>query len=897
MEDNDRQSASSKGSHDDSGEASRADYSTVPLNIFSASPEGPLETSSLHGSAVEGKANAEEGHVEAAVVVDSPAVEPSVYVDVSEVPIMDPNGHPIVANEPVLQDDDFSSAIESISNLSQSNNGINRNSSSEEMLSSLKVPESKLGKARRSLKQIIWNKLIPTLGQEDELVDEFPSFVITPEITSTSELCQKTSEQPLTEISPIEGIIAPITRKRRKSKPPSLFRLAMSLIRKEVSTRKSSSSLTANYGSSFAAMDDCHVDVHSQHYMLPSNIHLDHKPSIASSSVLAPETRNGLTGRRVTDGNTLTASSVMLPGGSSVTLKSSLLRNQSGKSTSKLSSLRVDLDDGAKRLRDANFKSSRSLAGSFFLIPGGEKTSQNDSHRILQGLAGMESISGDLYGLPNTADICSKTHSRPKLPRKTGKLGDEESTQLPTLNSLLQDSGERDFEVLEQQAKKDFELQNSKFSDQNKRPSYIPRPVSNRNDPKELKYRIEIVPLSLVQTENDTVKQDKEGDPVDLQSNEITAAKEQRKSASRSKLNAESAPGSPGKARKSGKRHMSTVGRQVTVLRRDGFGTEGSFSSRFPVAGVTNSNEHVLVQRGGKSAQSDVMEAFLSTHHPMSPKARTPHTRARHPPGPNLPPLEPRPITALLKTRFYRDTSDECDKPAGTHPSDPDATLGSYAQPLPITRYVPLRQKQPSQRAAKLRKLRAQREADLHRAYLGNTAVCPSRFLRRTANVITGARENALVFGGAVQGLAPTFNGAAPSHQVYANLGRVHWQEYSCCDDARAKNIAGGAKNGSTRSMIDDLLRRNGIQRIQLAETDAKKKSCERSEKYDAGKASAISVLRAVENVACVHSETVERKVSLGGGFIYNKNRRRTIAEGVSANSLANSLIIEAVAI
>ncbi|KAJ3070794.1 hypothetical protein HDU98_006207, partial [Podochytrium sp. JEL0797] len=94
---------------------------------------------------------------------------------------------------------------------------------------------------------------------------------------------------------------APIALVEEKQK--KLLKMIGVLFMKKGTVRavKRSSMLSANFGSSFAAAEDggAEVNVNVLNYQLPANLHLDFKPTLAGSSVLAPDFRNGLNGRKM----------------------------------------------------------------------------------------------------------------------------------------------------------------------------------------------------------------------------------------------------------------------------------------------------------------------------------------------------------------------------------------------------------------------------------------------------------------------------------------------------------------------------------------------------------------------------------------------------------------------
>ncbi|KAJ3194709.1 hypothetical protein HK101_002131 [Irineochytrium annulatum] len=141
-------------------------------------------------------------------------------------------------------------------------------------------------------------------------------------------------------------------------------------------------------------------------------------------------------------------------------------------------------------------------------------------------------------------------------------------------------------------------------------------------------------------------------------------------------------------------------------------------------------------------------------------------------PGPNLPSLESRPFTQHLKKHFQSTNPTSSEAPR----RGPDDYFSQYSQPLPITRDSNPPQKLPTQRHLFLRELRSRREMMLQEAYLGQTGVNPRTFLRSMGPALERA-VGALVGGKGAQNLAPTFSATVPSHEVYGELGQIHWRE------------------------------------------------------------------------------------------------------------------------
>ncbi|KAJ3014713.1 UNVERIFIED_CONTAM: hypothetical protein HDU68_000164, partial [Siphonaria sp. JEL0065] len=462
--------------------------------------------------------------------------------------------------------------------------------------------------------------------------------------------------------------------------------------------------------------------------------------------------------------------------------------------------------------------------------------------------------------------------------------------------------------------------QHRRFDLQQPKPSYIPRPASKLQ---HYRGKVEIVPLSLVEdietltpgltapiesivqknapdsTNTDVISP--KTDTIDAPTYQQNNSNEQRQSttaARKSTTRPQTVPlgkskpadltrfstsakpvketGGKGSKVKTKKLHTTDLvidtktGKKVTILTRQGFGT--------------------TVEK--KKTFGDPMEALLSSHNNPASKLQenssSPNLqqRAETPFGPSLPHLESRPITALLKKRLrdpqtYNPTNT-------TRQFQADSTISPYSQPLPITRYIPNSQKQPSKHAAKLRGLRAQHEFKIQEAYLGNTAIAPKWFMRHAEQVVEEKVQQGLMFGGNVQGLVPSFNTHRPSHVVFSTLGKVHWQEYGRGGSGGGGELADFApdtsgnalaadenpveeEHGETRRLLDGLLKRHRIKRV--GDDDSQYRTATRRVQTPA-KTQQQQQQSITQNIGLLNPNPKEEKtISLGGGFIYSKNK------------------------
>ncbi|KAJ3407175.1 hypothetical protein HDU80_009436 [Chytriomyces hyalinus] len=699
--------------------------------------------------------------------------------------------------------------------------------------------------------------------------------------------------------------------------------------------KKASGSLTSNYGTSFAidVGETDTVGVTVRQSALPSNIHFSYKPSIASASVLGPESRNQLTGRKISDS---LAPSLTLHGHFSKS-QASLMKSHTQlnmkpyieksnlrlsrvdttgniESSSRVSTVVSDSVDGLLQSGGRNSSTTKRRSSQTFM-----KRRNSNSFLDIKGDPGIPGLAVNLINddavqkIPDwharspsdstEAELCQDSGPKSyfetyrKLPWKTHK-----ETELPFIKALHSTVEELDHEHAENMDA--LNSQSLKYDAQKPRPSFIPLPTAKM--PQE---RVEIIPLSLVESlqnilaaiSNEPASADQDpavitSSPDDLATEAVKTAvappKTTRKKAERPKTvpantmrpaagvrpfrSAKPGLGSKLLAQPKAEGRCSTNNTmRSTVLNRSGFQTEVS-------------RAHSLVM--------DPMGAVLSTHvnsavRTLDPDRQRPNSASNKKtlgsrPGPMLPVLESRPITQLLRTRTREVQTMDRQFRA-------DQAISAASQPLPITRYVPCAQKKASEHARKLAGLRAQQESRLHAAYLGCTAVAPTTFMTHARAVVANKLESNLIFGGLVQGLAPTFNADLPSHRVYENLGKVHWQEY----DQQSRQADGGFSNetaavqgkeeafsGETRRMLDDMLRRHGITRLGDPGGDGStvphRKVVTRQLQ--------TTLSDAHRSKLTSDQQGGSKKISRGGGFIYAKSNAM-MDEDVLPNKVAKN--------
>ncbi|KAI9353894.1 hypothetical protein BDR26DRAFT_849411 [Obelidium mucronatum] len=624
-----------------------------------------------------------------------------------------------------------------------------------------------------------------------------------------------------------------------------------------ISALKSSTALTANFGSSFAMGDSGGVvNTHVQEYALPSNLHLDYKPTLAGSSVLAPDFRNGLTGRKVNNDTQLQTSAPsgtspqnrMLPRPSTMAMRTSTILERHETSTLDLSAphthhRQTSITLSTMDLTPGNGNGARSSDVASFAFRTNRRgitTHRKRSSSMLGDSLDSHNDSFNNYGKQNStfglgsiAGFAPQESAAVKwtreLPTNT-KHGDRvadvpemdsNTSNLATSPTAAATGGGKQYFLLEAQHKH--------FDSQRSKPSFIPRPASRIEQYIE---RVEIVPLSLVPpAEKGTVFAIKESieavcviDPFnvpypstqDPTSSSTTASNKLTPESKAPKL-ARPHTVPPGKSKPIDMTRFSKSAKPARVGGGHGSKLKAKKLEEILIDTKTGKKQGFGTAVEKRKTISDPMEALLSTHTNTSNNNKPPQKPSTAPSrirttetttnGPCLPHLESRPITTYLKNRLrdphaFNPTNIPTTTPNGTRQFQADSTISPYSQPLPITRYIPNSQKQPSKHAAKLRGLRAQHEFQIQEAYLGDTAIAPKWFMKHAQMVVEQKVQQGLMFGGCVQGLVPSFNTRKPSHVVFSTLGEG--------------SLAGNQdqEHGETRKMLDDLLKRHRIKRM-----------------------------------------------------------------------------------
>ncbi|KAJ3224889.1 hypothetical protein HDU81_008271 [Chytriomyces hyalinus] len=697
--------------------------------------------------------------------------------------------------------------------------------------------------------------------------------------------------------------------------------------------KKASGSLTSNYGTSFAidVGETDTVGVTVRQSALPSNIHFSYKPSIASASVLGPESRNQLTGRKIADS---LAPSMTLHGHLSKS-QASLMKSHTQlnmKPHMEKSNLRLSRVDTTGNIESSSRVSavvSDSVDGLLQSGGGSSSTTKRRSSQTLmkqkngssfldsKGNPGIPGLAVNLIDneavqkIPDwharspsdstEAELCqdlgpkSYFETYRKLPWKTQK-----ETELPFIQALHSTVEERDHEHTENMEA--LNSQSLKYDAQKPRPSFIPLPTAKM--PQE---RVEIIPLSLVASLQNILATIST-EPAGTEQDPALPASSRHDSVNDAVKTASAPPKTKRKKVERPKTVPANTLRPTTGVRpfrsaKPGLGSKLLAQPKNEArCSANNTMRSTVLNRNGfqtevsraHSLVTDPMGAVLSTHtNKFGRDQQNPNSASnKKSPGPGaglgpmLPMLECRPITQMLRTRTR-------DGQTMDRQFRADQAISASSQPLPITRYVPCAQKKASEHARKLAGLRAQQEARLHAAYLGCTAVAPTQFMVHARGVVANKLESNLIFGGLVQGLAPTFNADLPSHRVYENLGKVHWQEY----DQQSRPAEAGfstepaavqgkeeAFSGETRRMLDDMLRRHGITRLGDPGGDG----CTVSQRKVVHRQLQTTLSDAHRGKLTSDQQRGDKKISRGGGFIYAKSNAM-MDEDVLPNKVAKN--------
>ncbi|KAJ3209347.1 hypothetical protein HDU67_006263 [Dinochytrium kinnereticum] len=491
---------------------------------------------------------------------------------------------------------------------------------------------------------------------------------------------------------------------------------------------KTTTLISADYGTSFAGFTaSANVAEGTLIAHLPTTIHFAEKPSVASPHVMEPFRRNTLMGRRM-DASQATAvvqESLLTPA-QAVAAKapsgtSGVLVPRTVDSAREFLArrLRARKLDNLANIAFACIRQLKKERSSVTQQDAPDFTSRLEEFRK-QDMEGEEATSAEIAPAPVTRVEVSNRRLPERRPMSAISMKSKTSAYdsgLPILKTYIEDAEQRSREEMEAML-----LQNDSRKPRRTLPqrpwtmtSLIPVPV----EPKTRK--VEIVSVSLADLTHDEKKST---------AAENVASKPRKSNTKQSKKKKSTAP-PDGKSRK------------LTVLTKKGMKLE---------------------VKADKFVLGDDMTGVLAIKHNS---LRGPFDAAEPQKGPNLPGLESRPITSLLKKRF-----NEWDCPVRRRPDD---YFSQYSQPLPITRDSNVPQKQPTKRYHLLRELRLRREYLLQEVYLGQTAVSPKQFLKQINSMEKAVQG--LVGGKYHQTLAPTFNTHAPCHELFNELGQIHWKE------------------------------------------------------------------------------------------------------------------------
>ncbi|KAJ3409285.1 hypothetical protein HDV05_004531 [Chytridiales sp. JEL 0842] len=492
---------------------------------------------------------------------------------------------------------------------------------------------------------------------------------------------------------------------------------------------------TANYGTSFAkpldsgsAEEQILIPAGTH---LPANLHLADKPSIASPHVMAPIDRNILMGRRV--------------------VASETSNNGAAENVPK-----PNMANRGSRTRQGSFDNRRrSSAASFVFNQTNEATEERTAvgaHNEEEGEGVKEVVEGKggVKPLPpqpvTRIDIIRRLlPDRGLDPEKSVEMemADAKSvkeSELPMLNVHFE-SQDKIIEDLEKETtivEKDYSaLPQKPIHTVEKpvvlKPSMIPRP-STRQVP------VEVVSITLDALGNaNTVEEVVSGTGEEKAKEDMVADTTTAQTKENSK---------PYKLRKNLKVEHK---HHVTVLTKSGLKVE--VRDEPPPLGAE-------------------LKGILPS---STAKIRSSSGQQR----PRLPLVSTRPVTSYLKehlgmTRYITSTT--------IHASSLDNCMSPYSYPLPIKREVVPAHKEPFIHHRLLQQLRSQRETEIQAEYLGTGSRLASQHFFDELLIMDGETVEKLVTGQVTQSLAPTFNSVLPSHLIYTELGRVHWQEVGGLD-------------------------------------------------------------------------------------------------------------------
>ncbi|KAJ3035403.1 hypothetical protein HDV00_004001 [Rhizophlyctis rosea] len=155
-------------------------------------------------------------------------------------------------------------------------------------------------------------------------------------------------------------------------------------------------------------------------------------------------------------------------------------------------------------------------------------------------------------------------------------------------------------------------------------------------------------------------------------------------------------------------------------------------------------------------------------------------------PGPDILPLDKHTTPNWLRARYQSAGTAQAltphdEVPPTSHPRHPPTHFSRYSQPLPIARKATSAYaRHPRSRSEYhdlMAELRVRQSMALEKVYLGPTAISPRVFLKHYVKLRNETRLSRGQSPGGSESVNPTFNDVRPSHETFAVLGKVHWDE------------------------------------------------------------------------------------------------------------------------
>ncbi|KAJ3109415.1 hypothetical protein HDU97_006660 [Phlyctochytrium planicorne] len=560
--------------------------------------------------------------------------------------------------------------------------------------------------------------------------------------------------------------------------------------RTEISTNQTKL-VSSDYGTSFSGFTaSANVAEGTLIAHLPTIIHLDQKPSVASPHVMDPSRRNTLMGRRM---DSSPATSVVQ---SLLTPVQRVAAKAPSATSSSLAAGGMTMDAARQilsrklRQRKLDNLANIALAAMRQMKKARQSTTEGPDHEAtLEGAPNDETDPDANPSDPSVPSPITKievVNLNRKLPERrpiTGKGHPTKSslawdTNLPILLSHIDKSVDvppfpratTAATEFDRDAQQDEETALTRSLPQ--RPWTMASQIPVPTDPRPRRVEIVSVSLADISQPSASMADNRNGDPRRQSLNNGNGKDgigKKMKHAGNAKMKSKKMTRFPVE-----KEHDKT--RKLTVLTRNGMKLEvkaDKFVIGDDMTGVLSIKRNTL-RSGGQGLGPGPKgggTSFLPTDPTFEPQK-----------GPNLPGLESRPITSLLKKRF-----NEWDSPIRHRPDD---YFSQYSQPLPITRDNKFPQKQATKRHHLLHELRLRREYLLQEVYLGQTAVSPKLFLKQIKAMEKSVQD--IVGGKSHQTLTPTFSTRQPCHELFNELGQIHWKE-------RAKS----RKGNETRQYLD----------------------------------------------------------------------------------------------